>query len=220
MFPSLQKYALLCHPFYQDWQAGKLTLPTLQCYAQQYLHHVNAFPCYLSKLHSQSANLGQRRVILENLMDEEGMSETPAHPILWENFAKGLGLSEAELNVSPLPQTQALLKTFDGLASEGFASGLGALYAYERQIPEIAKTKISGLKTLYHITAPEALEFYEVHQKADEWHSEAVENLIASLPPAEQKKAEAGALQAAEALWNFLSGIDEASHSPALAVSH
>jgi pyrroloquinoline quinone (PQQ) biosynthesis protein C len=43
---------LLQHPFYQSWTKGELTLPVLRDYAQQYYHHVAAFPTYLSALHS------------------------------------------------------------------------------------------------------------------------------------------------------------------------
>ena len=35
---------LLKHPFYQDWQAGKLSRAALQLYAAQYYRHVEAFP--------------------------------------------------------------------------------------------------------------------------------------------------------------------------------
>jgi len=31
---------LLNHPFYQDWQAGKLSRESLQLYAAQYYRHV------------------------------------------------------------------------------------------------------------------------------------------------------------------------------------
>ena len=35
---------LLKHPFYQDWQTGKLSREALQLYAAQYYRHVEAFP--------------------------------------------------------------------------------------------------------------------------------------------------------------------------------
>jgi pyrroloquinoline quinone (PQQ) biosynthesis protein C len=38
---------LLNHPFYQDWQAGKLSRESLQLYASQYYRHVEAFPKHL-----------------------------------------------------------------------------------------------------------------------------------------------------------------------------
>ena len=41
---------LLKHPFYQDWQAGKLSRESLQLYAAQYYRHVEAFPKHLRVL--------------------------------------------------------------------------------------------------------------------------------------------------------------------------
>src|SRR5258708_21221104 len=41
---------LLKHPFYQDWQAGKLTREALQLYAAQYYPHLEAFPKHLRVL--------------------------------------------------------------------------------------------------------------------------------------------------------------------------
>ena len=42
--------SLLKHPFYQDWQAGKLSRESLQLYAAQYYRHVEAFPKHLRVL--------------------------------------------------------------------------------------------------------------------------------------------------------------------------
>lgn len=209
MFPELEQYSLLKHPYYQAWQQGELTQATLQCYSRQYLHHVDAFPLYLSKIHSQCTNISDRQVIMGNLMDEEGFSGTEAHPILWENFAIGLGVKRNELRAIPLANTQKLLDTFHELSGKSYAAGLGALYAYERQIPEIAKTKIKGLQEFYGINDAATLEFFEVHQKADEWHSEEVEALIKKLSPEDQAIAKEASIQAAQALWGFLDGIEE-----------
>ena len=46
----IAKYDLLCHPFYQAWSAGRLTRDDLREYAQDYYHHVEAFPSYLAAL--------------------------------------------------------------------------------------------------------------------------------------------------------------------------
>ncbi len=215
---QLRPYDLLNHEFYIDWQAGKLTRPVLQCYAQQYLHHVKAFPRYLSSIHSQCENLEARRAILENLMDEEGFNGTAPHPVLWQQFAEGLGIAADDVEVAPLPSTQNLVDTFNKLCHESYATGLGALYAYERQIPAIATTKIKGLKECYGVNDATTLEFFEVHKKADEWHCEVVENLINALPETEKMKANEAAVTAAQALWGFLSGFDSfRKQSPALA---
>jgi pyrroloquinoline-quinone synthase len=209
MFPELEQYSLLKHPYYQAWQQGELTQETLQCYSRQYLHHVDAFPRYLSMIHSQCTNLADRRVIMGNLMDEEGFSGTVAHPVLWENFAVGLGVHKDEVRALPFANTQKLCDTFHKLAGQSYAAGLGALYAYERQIPEIAKTKIDGLKKFYGINDAATLEFFEVHQKADEWHSEEVAALIKKLAPEGQEVAKRAAIETAQALWGFLDGVEE-----------
>ena len=41
---AIAEKSLLKHPFYQDWQAGKLSREALQLYAAQYYRHVEAFP--------------------------------------------------------------------------------------------------------------------------------------------------------------------------------
>ena len=46
----IAKYDLLCHPFYKAWSAGELTKEDLRAYAQDYYHHVKAFPTYLAEL--------------------------------------------------------------------------------------------------------------------------------------------------------------------------
>ena len=95
-----------------------------------------------------------------------------------------------------------------------YAEGLASLYTYERQIPEIAETKIRGLKNHYGVLSKEGLEFFEVHKAADVYHREACEKLLDGLSAKEQKKAEKAALSTAKHLWNFLSGIAEKHNIP------
>ena len=66
---------LLKHPFYQDWQAGKLSRKALQLYASQYYRHVEAFPQHLRVL-AERADASLKPVVLENLAEEEN----PAGP--------------------------------------------------------------------------------------------------------------------------------------------
>ena len=47
---AIAEKSLLKHPFYQDWQAGKLSRAALQLYATQYYRHVEAFPKHLRVL--------------------------------------------------------------------------------------------------------------------------------------------------------------------------
>ena len=92
-------------------------------------------------------------------------------------------------------------------ARKSYAEGLASLYTYERQIPEIAETKIQGLKKFYGVTSKEGLEFFEAHKSADVIHRAECEKLLDDLTKEEQEKAETASLLTARYLWNFLSGM-------------
>ena len=62
-----------------------------------------------------------------------------------------------------------------------------SLYTYERQIPEIAETKIQGLKKFYGVSSKEGLEFFEAHKSADVIHRAECENPLDSLSKEEQE---------------------------------
>jgi len=75
-------------------------------------------------------------------------------------------------------------------------------------VPDIAQSKIEGLKKFYNINKERTIEFFKVHIEADKWHSQEVADLIEKLSPLEKKKAERAAVEAADALWNFLDGVN------------
>ncbi|MES2998090.1 MAG: CADD family putative folate metabolism protein [Pseudomonadota bacterium] len=205
---QLNENHLLKHPLYQAWSAGKLSLTDLRTYACQYYHHVEAFPRYISATHSNCQFSHARQVLLENLNDEEGMNSGESHPALWLQFAKGLDLTEETVkNSEPLPETKQLIEDFLSLSRASYEEGIGALYAYERQIPQTAASKIVGLKQFYNIDDQNTLKFFLVHLEADVEHSEATKMLIQSLPSAEKGKAEKAAKKLAQSVWNMLSGI-------------
>jgi len=203
---KLDKYHLLNHPFYKSWNEGKLTREIIKDYAEQYYQHVKAFPRYISATHSLCEDLNKRKILLENLQDEE--KDGADHPKLWKNFAMAMGSDSKKIeSVKKEKFTKELIDNFFKNGRASYAEGLASLYTYERQIPEIAETKIRGLKNHYGVSSKKGLEFFEVHKAADVYHREACEKLLDDLSPAEQKKAEASALSTAKYLWNFLSGI-------------
>lgn len=202
---------LLKHLFYQAWNAGTLSRQTLGYYAQQYAHHVEAFPRYLSAIHTLCGDIKQRQVLLGNLIDEEQGPEN--HPQLWLQFAAAVGMDEAAVrSAKHYPETRHLVDTFFDLTRSDYATGLGALFAYEHQTPAVAETKLGGLKKHYGVEDKAGLQFFEVHANADVWHTAEVSGLLNALSPEEQQRAEIGALTAAKALWGFLDGI--VAHAP------
>ncbi len=199
---DLDKWHLLKHPFYRSWDKGELTIGQLQEYAVQYYRHVEYFPRHLSKLHSKCDSIEQRKIILENLVDEE--SGDDHHPELWLRFAEGLGLSRDVVKSSKSTMdTKYFISTYDNLC-ESYPKGLGALYAYERQIPSISEFKIKSLKEHYDISDERSIEFFKVHMHADVWHSQEVQDIIESLSESDKEKAFYSAYEATKLLWGFL----------------
>jgi pyrroloquinoline-quinone synthase len=202
--------AMLKHPFYQAWTEGRLPLETLRAYARQYFHHVEAFPRAVSAVHSACEDRDGRRMLAENLAEEEGLDASKQdHASLWLLFACGLGESEVDVRAQMLNvETQALIDTFRKLSRRSYASGLGALYAYEIQFPAVAAAKIEGLIDRYGIKDEETLRFFRVHESADVEHSAVCRELLDRLPEDQRAEAIAAGEELAGALWNFLSGVE------------
>jgi Pyrroloquinoline quinone (Coenzyme PQQ) biosynthesis protein C len=200
---------LLKHPFYQDWQAGKLSRESLQLYASQYYRHVEAFPQHLRVLAARSHE-SLKAVVLENLAEEE--NPDGPHPRLWRDFASALGVSEDDITTSPsLPGTQDVVHTFrDICANRSLAEAVAALYAYEAQVPEIASTKIDGLHRFYGITSSKGTAYFSVHEEADKAHREAWRNWLAQNAPTDDVSEDqvlASAHEALNALWGALDAV-------------
>ena len=203
---KLDQYHLLNHPFYKSWNEGKLTREIIKDYAEQYYQHVKAFPRYISATHSICEDIEKRKILLENLQDEENPNAD--HPKLWKNFAIAMGADVDKIeDVKREWFTNDMIENFFHQARKSYAEGLASLYTYERQIPEIAETKIRGLKKFYGVTSKEGLEFFEAHKAADVIHRKECEKLLDALTDEEKVKAEKASMLTARYLWNFLSGM-------------
>ena len=202
--------AMLKHPFYQAWTEGRLPLDTLRDYARQYFHHVEAFPRAVSAVHSGCPDRDGRRMLAENLAEEEGIeADKQDHATLWLMFACGLGENEDAIRGQQLnAETAVLIETFGRLSRQSYAAGLGALYAYESQFPGVASAKIEGLIERYGIADEPTLRFFRVHESADVEHRAVCWELLDRLPEEERAEAIAAGEELAGALWNFLSGVE------------
>ncbi len=205
----LRERHLLKHPFYLAWSRGELPIDTLRAYAGQYYHFESNFPRYVAAAYSQLRIPAERRVLLDNLVDEEGRD--PTHPELWLDFAQGLGLSRrAARTARPTGPTRELLSTYERLTSAGPASALAALYSYESIFPEIAAEKSRGIRAMYGVRDPRAHEFFRVHTGADVDHSRAERRVLeAELGRSAPSRGVAmrAAKDAIGAWWSFLDGF-------------
>ncbi len=202
---------LLNHPWYRQWECGALPVDSLRHYAGEYYWQVAHFPRYLSRLHSQLDSLSDRQVILGNLADEENRASP--HPELWLDFAEALGLAREKITSSqPGPAAARLIAEFQGLVAAGPAQGLGAILAYEAQVPEVASFKGKALRQHYlaglaDAAADKAARFFSVHEATDVWHTRELDELVERLPAEGRQKAQAAATHASHALWNFLDAM-------------
>lgn len=212
----IKKYDLLCHPFYKAWSAGQLTRNDLREYAQDYYHHVEAFPSYLAALGLRLDEGELRQAVLANMCDEKGVEGRPGrdavpHAELWLDFAEGMGSTRNLEWHTPVREIRQLIRHFRQVAIVGSPEdALAAFYTYESQVPRIAQEKERGLRETYgadHKTCG----YFTLHATADVHHSniwrKQLEKRIAANPQAAEAALDA-AENAARMLWKALNGIE------------
>lgn len=211
----IHKYDLLCHPFYKAWSAGQLTRDDLREYAEDYYHHVEAFPTYLAELGIRLGEGELRRAVLANMTEEKGGEDSfgepeRSHSALWLDFVEGMGGSRLPKR-KPVREIRELVSWFHRVATTGTAEeALAAFYAYESQVPRIAQEKDRGLRDRYG-AGEKTRAYFTLHTTADVFHSQVwrkqLEKRIKARPETAEK-ALAAAENAAKALWKALDGIE------------
>lgn len=184
---KISKFNLLEHPFYQEWSIGELPVDALKCYAREYGAFISTIPKGW-----------------ETLNDAETAEEETEHIELWQDFAHGL---DTEISNAQIPQVKALLNTAENLFTNS-NTALGALYAFEAQQPETAKSKLTGLKEFYQL--PEKVEPYFVTHSHNEHEAEKLLEQISTLSEDSQKSVLQACEQMSRALWDALTGIHDA----------
>ena len=212
----IAKYDLLCHPFYQAWAAGELTHDDLREYARNYYHHVEAFPAYLAQFGIRLEDGLLRRAVLANMADEKGSRNSDAagstpHSELWLDFVEGMGSTRAIHGHKPIPEITELMEFFHAVASQGTPEeALAAFYAYESQVPRVAKEKARGLQEMYGAD-DRTCGYFTLHATADIFHSQVWRQQLGECVKANPEvcdKALTAAENASRALWHALDGIE------------
>lgn len=194
MHAILEEWSLLKHPFYQAWSDGTLPGHALKLYAREYASFIGT----VAKGWDACGDTG--------IAEEER-----EHYDLWKQFAASLGNTEVG---AELPEVKSLVQKCDE-AYNGYATALGALYAFENQQPHTSASKLEGLRT--HYTELKADEVYfEVH--VDDLEEPALlRQKMAELSEVELQQALDSCEVVAKELWNALSGIMHASGTEACA---
>ena len=212
----IAKYDLLCHPFYKAWSAGELTKEDLRAYAQDYYHHVEAFPTYLAELAVRLDECELRRAILANMADEKGTADESGntsreHSDIWLDFVEGMGARRDMTGHTPIAEIHGLMSYFHRTSSQGTpAEALAAFYAYESQVPRVAQEKARGLREMYGADE-KTCGYFTLHATADVFHAnvwrQQLEKQLAANPEIAEKALAAGEF-AAQSLWQVLDGIE------------
>ncbi len=118
------------------------------------------------------------------------------------------------LDAQIAPETAALVATFKTLTRDSsYLVGTAALLAYEAQVPEIAETKIDGLKKFYGVNDERGLAFFRVHLEADKYHADTSRRILEQqVSPDETDETDqitTACDQALTALWHMLDGIQQ-----------
>jgi pyrroloquinoline-quinone synthase len=111
----------------------------------------------------------------------------------------------------PVAEITELTGFFHGVASEGTPEeALAAFYAYESQVPRVAKEKARGLREMYG-AEERATSYFTLHTTADVFHSrvwrQQLRKRLETNPQMAEKALVAGE-NAAQALWRALDGIE------------
>ncbi|MEZ5008587.1 MAG: iron-containing redox enzyme family protein [Chitinophagales bacterium] len=205
---------ILDHPFLNRLADGSLSKEQLKFFTLQYSIYCAYFPRFLAAAAANVPDDRTRMPIMENLWEEHGEGKIAAsHRVLYENYAKGLGLSQADLmSASPLPNTRACVENLLDLCEEGhFLESLGALGPGTEFFTTAEYLKIlEGLRK-HKILTEEHLEFWIVHTALDEEH---YSEMIDALRPwaktsTEESMIRLGAIKAIELEILFWDGLEK-----------
>jgi pyrroloquinoline-quinone synthase len=146
---------------------------------------------------------------LANAADEE--IDGRSHADLWRQFI--VGMESNASSEAALPEIRDLVGRYEELAREAsLPAALGALYAYESQVPRVAESKLAGLKTHYGAD-DDTCAYFKLHITADVHHSSVWRELIVKCVAEDTSAAGAvleGVEAGASALWRALDGIEAA----------
>ncbi len=206
----VQSKHLLTHSFFSRWGAGQLTSDEIKGYVKECYMIEREFPRFISALHSRCEDPQIRQALLETLVHQEqgGNNELET----WTRFAEALGVEKTELlNHFFSDETRHLIKVLqESVTSENPIDGHAAIFAYERQKPDIARTKISGLRMFYGLKDDDSVDQFRENRAKDVLYAETEAHLLHQLCKSEADESRAVEMvdKILDSLHDFLDGIE------------
>ncbi|MDE1820755.1 MAG: iron-containing redox enzyme family protein [Euryarchaeota archaeon] len=181
---KLAHHPFRTHPFFREWEEGKLPLDHIRAWAPQFYAWLcvipRAYALRFAQLPWDDAHAKYRDMLLEHLTEEAGYpsEQHRPHPELFLNFCKGIGLSREKVQSTPwLPGTYLAVDDFLYVNHyEPFY--VSAAGSSEPPNVELCERLLPTLRNVYKV--PEAnLEYYVMHGELDKEHSQLVNSIVA-----------------------------------------
>ncbi len=199
---EIEKHSLLKHVFYQMWSEGKLTINHLQGYSKEYFQLVKVVPKFVENIFNVIADPSLKRAIGQNLKEESEHIEP------WIMFSTAMGVQRNDLtSYKGENETNMAVSSLSQLTERSLEEAVAAMYAYEKELPKISKSKIDGLKKFYGVQSNEATKYLEIHEEVDLRHSEVWKNILKTIPEDKQERAFDAAISSLEAQNKLLDSV-------------
>ncbi len=199
---EIEKHSLLKHVFYQMWSEGKLTINHLQGYSKEYFQLVKVVPKFVENIFNVIADPSLKRAVGQNLKEESEHIEP------WIMFSTAMGVQRNDLtSYKGENETNMAVSSLSQLTERSLEEAVAAMYAYEKELPKISKSKIDGLKKFYGVQSNEATKYLEIHEEVDLRHSEVWKNILKTIPEDKQEYALNAAISSLEAQNKLLDSV-------------
>ena len=199
---EIEKHSLLKHVFYQMWSEGKLTINHLQGYSKEYFQLVKVVPKFVENIFNVIADPSLKRAVGQNLKEESEHIEP------WIMFSTAMGVQRNDLtSYKGENETNMAVSSLSQLTERSLEEAVAAMYAYEKELPKISRSKIDGLKKFYGVQSNEATKYLEIHEEVDLRHSEVWKNILKTIPEDKQECALNAAISSLEAQNKLLDSV-------------
>jgi pyrroloquinoline-quinone synthase len=201
---EIEKRSLLKHRFYQMWSEGKLTFNHLQGYSKEYFQLVKVVPKFVENILNMVIDPSLKRDVNQNLKEEYEHIEP------WIKFSTAMGVQRNELTTyKGQNETNMAVYTLTRLTELSLEEAVAAMYAYEKELPKISRSKIDGLNKFYGVKSNDATKYFEIHEEVDLRHSEVWKNILQTIPEDKQKHAFNSAINSLEAQNKLLDSVQK-----------
>jgi pyrroloquinoline-quinone synthase len=201
---EIEKRSLLKHRFYQMWSEGKLTFDHLQGYSKEYFQLVKVVPKFVENIFNMVTNPSLNRDISQSLKEEYEHIEP------WIVFSTAMGVKRKDLtSYKGQTETNKAVSTLTRLTELSLEEAVASMYAYEKELPKISRSKIDGLNKFYGVKSHHATKYFEIHEEVDLRHSELWKNILQTIPEEKQKFALSAAINSLEAQNKLLDSVQK-----------